>query len=319
FDLYSKKKYYFCNFIQCLRTNPDKVNSKFLFYILKFLYFRGSTNNLQNQTTGLRNLKLKEYSKLKIPIPYKDNKPDLETQKRIVEKLELAEKLKENREKADELTREYLNSVFLDMFGDINYNPHNFKIGTIRDLIIKSQYGSGKKADENNGEFPMLRMNNINYDGSWDFTSLKYVDLDKNEQEKYLVYKGELLFNRTNSKELVGKTAVYRKNTPMAYAGYLIKLKTKNKAISEFISAHLNSKYGKKYLLLKCKSIVGMANINAQEIQETPILLPPEFLMEKYEKIVEQVEQLKQNQQKSKKEINNLYNKLMQQAFNGEL
>ncbi len=92
-------------------------------------------------------------------------------------------------------------------------------------------------------------MNNITYSGNWDFSDLKYIDLNSKEKNKYLVYKGELLFNRTNSKELVGKTAVYRRREPMAFAGYLVKLKTNIKGNSEYISAYLNSKYGRLVLL----------------------------------------------------------------------
>lgn len=161
------------------------------------------------------------------------------------------------------------------MFGDPALNTKGWEKGTISDVIVKTQYGTSSKADENNGEFKILRMNNITYNGQWDFSSMKYVDLDEKEQEKYLVYKGEVLFNRTNSKELVGKTAVYKEEEPMAYAGYLVKAIPNERANGEFISTYMNSKYIKSKLLNMAKNIVGMANINAEEFKKIDIYIPP--------------------------------------------
>ncbi len=91
-----------------------------------------------------------------------------------------------------------------------------------------------------------------------------------------------MLFNRINSKELVGKTAVYNQDTPIAYAGYLVRLRTNERANSKYISVFLNSPYGKLTLQGMCKSIVGMANINAQELQDIKIPIPPLPLQNKF-------------------------------------
>ena len=245
--------------------------------------------------------------------------PPLQTQKKIVAILEKAERLKEWRKEADELTDEFLKSTFLEMFGDPINNDHDFDVGTIRDLTIKTQYGTSKKANEDGNGIPILRMGNITYNGNFDFSSLKHIEFDENEKRKYLVNKGELLFNRTNSKELVGKSAVYQINEPMAFAGYLIKLITDSPATSEFIAGHLNSKYGKLYLQKMAKNIVGMANINAQEVQNIPILIPPIESRQKFASIVQQVEQLREHQSQSRQHIDDLFNVLMQKAFKGEL
>ncbi|MBK7994112.1 MAG: restriction endonuclease subunit S [Blastocatellia bacterium] len=136
-------------------------------------------------------------------------------------------------------------------------------------------------------------MGNITYQGGWDFTDLKYIDLSDKEKEKYLVVKGDLLFNRTNSKELVGKSAVYRQSEPMAFAGYLIRVKANSQNNAEYLAGFLNSKYGKQILTNMCKSIIGMANINAQELQSIEILKPPLNLQNDYAKIVYKTEKNK--------------------------
>jgi type I restriction enzyme S subunit len=135
-------------------------------------------------------------------------------------------------------------------------------------------------------------MNNITYEGEINISSLKYIS--QNEAlEKYLVNPGDILFNRTNSIELVGKTAVYMGPTPMAFAGYLVKGVTKPVNRPEYISAFMNSNYGKKLLKNMCKSIVGMANINAKEFGSIKIAIPPTDLQEKFTRTAHRIQSKK--------------------------
>lgn len=295
-----------------ITLDDEKVMPKYLLYFIKTKYFTQQMWAVSKKSAQ-PGFNVKDIKKFKIIVP------PLPTQKKIVAILDKAEKLKVWRRDADELTDELLKSTFLEMFGDPVTNQNGFKSGTIADLVIKTQYGTSKKANEIGEGMPIVRMNNITYEGKWDFSSLKYIEFDENDKEKYLVNNGELLFNRTNSKELVGKSAVYKEKEPMAFAGYLIKIITDSPATSDFIAGHLNSEFGKLYLLKMAKSIVGMANINAQEVQNIPILIPPMELREKYAIIVEQIELLRGFQKQSNMEINDLYNSLLQKAFKGEL
>ncbi|WP_092926122.1 restriction endonuclease subunit S [Romboutsia hominis] len=303
-----------------IANNLFKITPKFNDLTNDYLYYFISQKRIYDrlinsqQKTGLPAVNFRTVSDIEILYP-----ESLEEQERIVSILEKAEDAICKREESNRLLDEYLKSVFVDMFGDPVTNPKGWDKGTIRDLVVEAKYGSSKKADELNGEFPILRMNNITYQGNWDFGSLKYIDLDEKEQEKYLVNKGDMLFNRTNSKELVGKTAVYREETPMAYAGYLVRVRANEKANTEFISAYLNSDYCKEVLKNMCKNIVGMANINAQEMQDIKIYMPPIELQDRFAQIVYSVESMKKKNINSNEELNNLFNSLMQRAFNGEL
>lgn len=212
--------------------------------------------------------------------------PVLSEQRRTTSVLERTDGLHRKRKETLRLASELLQAIFINFFGDPETNPKRFARGTIRDLVSSANYGSAVKANEDSGRFAILRMNNITYEGGWDMTSLKYVDLDERTQEKYLARKGDLLFNRTNSKELVGKTAVYDLEEPIAIAGYLIRVRVNELGDPHYVSGYLNSKHGKRALLGRAKSIVGMANINAQELQDIPILLPPPELQKTYAKVV---------------------------------
>lgn len=250
---------------------------------------------------------------LKIPIS------NIEIQRKVVEILDKSQELIDKRKKQIEELDLLIKSKFIEMFGDPVKNPLEWQKGKIADIIVKTQYGTSNKSDEFNGDFKVLRMNNITYDGNWDFTSIKYINLDEKEQKKYLVYKGEVLFNRTNSKELVGKTAVYKEDEPMAYAGYLVKAIPNERANGEFISAYMNTKYVKDKLLNMAKNIVGMANINAEEFKKIDVYIPPIELQNQFADFVKQVDKLKFEMEKSLKELEDNFNSLMQKAFKGEL
>ena len=253
------------------------------------------------------------FSQFEIPLP------PLDEQKRIAAILDKADAIRQKRKQASDLADEFLRSVFLDMFGDPVTNPKGFSVGTIRDIVSTVNYGTSGKASETDGEFPILRMGNITYKGGWDFSDLKYIDLDDKDQGKYLARKNDLLFNRTNSKELVGKTAVFNESRPMAIAGYLVRVRTNELGNPWYISGYLNSSHGKQTLLNMCKSIVGMANINAQELQDIKILLPPVELQNKYESIVKEVTERASRHHESVKELQVLFNALSQKAFSGQL
>ena len=242
----------------------------------------------------------------------------LEEQQHIVGILDKADSLRQKRKQAIKLLDDYLKSVFMEMFGDPANNHRGWKVGVIADLVSEVKYGTSSPSSLS-GQYPYLRMNNITYSGELDTSDMKYITLAEKDKEKYLAKKGDLLFNRTNSKELVGKTAVYNLDEPMAIAGYLIRVRTNEKALPEYISAYMNSGHGKKTLRHMCRNIVGMANINAKELQKIKLLIPPMELQEQFKKIVEAKNVLKQKMTLQANELNTQFQALLQKAFKGEL
>ncbi|XOP98639.1 restriction endonuclease subunit S [Escherichia coli] len=263
-----------------IRPDTTIADMKYLYYFLKskFSYF------VENAVGGAQpNISQGLIKSLEVPLP------SLDEQKRIADILDKAAGVCQKREQAIKLADDFLRAKFLEMFGTPANNIHRFPKGTIRDLVDSVNYGTSAKASIDSGEYPILRMGNITYQGRWDFTDLKYIDLSVKEKDKYLVKEGDLLFNRTNSKELVGKTAVYEEDRPMAFAGYLIRVRPNSIGNNYYISGYLNSIHGKITLMNMCKSIVGMANINAQELQNIEILIPPKHLQDEYEIIYKKI------------------------------
>ena len=217
--------------------------------------------------------------------------PPIEEQKRISRILDKVNDLISLKKKQISKLDLLVKSRFVEMFGDPVMNTKRWEIGTIRDLVRDVKYGTSKPAEEH-GKHIYLRMNNITYNGSIDLTNIKHINVSDKDYEKYVVHKGDLLFNRTNSKELVGKTAVFKEDTQMIIAGYIIRVRTNEKANPEYVSAFLNSKYGKEMLYDMCKAIVGQANINAQELQNIKIPIVPLDLQNQFAEFVQQVDKL---------------------------
>jgi type I restriction enzyme, S subunit len=148
---------------------------------------------------------------------------------------------------------------------------------------------------------------------------LKYISISEKEKDKYLLKRNDLVFNRTNSKELVGKTAVYDRDDEMIIAGYLIRVRLNSRGNPFYVSGFLNSPFGKSILQNMCKSIIGMANINAQELQNIQLPIPPISLQNEYEKRLKAIKNNKAMTQKAAIQSESLFQSLLQKAFNGEL
>lgn len=163
--------------------------------------------------------------------------------------------------------------------------PESWEWCRVEDLIYPPKYGTSNKSLEN-GAVPVLRMGNIQ-DGEIVFDKLVFSN-DKADNEKYNLISGDLLFNRTNSAELVGKTAIYRGQRPAIYAGYLILLRP-IEIDSEYLNFVLGSNYARSYCQ-EVKTIgVQQCNINAEKISVFIVPLPP--LAEQH-RIVAKIEEL---------------------------
>ena len=252
-----------CSTVEAIDKN---INIRFIFYFLR------SKQDFINQTMRSGAAQPHVYAKDIAQISLK--LPPLFEQNRIAAILDKANEVKVKRQLALLKLDDLAHSIFIDMFGDPLVNNFNFEICSIGDLLVSANYGTSEKSSSS-GTHPVLRMNNITMNGDIDITNLKYMNLHVNDYEKYLVKSGDILFNRTNSPELVGKTALFELNDQYAYAGYLIRLRSNSTADPSYIAAYLNTKFAKKILRNMCKSIVGMANINAKEIQAMKIMRPP--------------------------------------------
>ena len=218
--------------------------------------------------------------------------PDINEQHEIATKLDKIDALIAERQQQLELIDQAVKSRFIELFGVYPLNPKGWETATIRDIVTDVRYGSSRPAVDG-GKYPYLRMNNITYGGELDLTDTKRIDIPDNELDKCTVRRGDVLFNRTNSKELVGKTCVYNRDEMMVLAGFVIRVRVTERILPEFLSAFLNTDFSKRMLLGMCKAAIGQANINAQEMQDIGIYLPPTELQRQFVQFKEQTDKSK--------------------------
>ncbi len=164
-----------------------------------------------------------------------------------------------------------------------------YEIATLDKIILGFQYGTSEKANEIEGT-PILRMNNI-INGDLDTSDLKYIKLSEKEFESLKLVKGDILFNRTNSKELVGKTAVFNSGGDFVFASYLIRVKIdEKKADPTYINMLFNSPVIRNQIDAISRQIIGQANINTEELGNFKFPLPP---LPKQKEIAKKVEAIR--------------------------
>lgn len=145
------------------------------------------------------------------------------------------------------------------------------ELGSILELV---QYGTSEKANTKLMGTPVLRMNNIK-DGVFDYSKLKHVELPLRSEEALVLKDGDILINRTNSKELVGKCAVFHESNRYVFASYLIRLRCiEDKANPDYVAHIINSIIGRQQVDALSRQVLGQANINTQELRSLRIPLP---------------------------------------------
>ena len=153
--------------------------------------------------------------------------------------------------------------------------PRGWTWATIDELALAVDYGSSAKTNDDELGVPVLRMGNIR-DGALSFEELKYLPVEHPEFPELLLRDGDLLFNRTNSPELVGKSAVYRSDlAACSFASYLIRVRLADGVVPEYIAYCLNSPDGREWVRSVVSQQVGQANVNGSKLKALTVPLPP--------------------------------------------
>jgi restriction endonuclease S subunit len=311
------------NHAHILRSLFGDTGNRYLLHYLNSFNYAGYVN-------GTTRLKLTRASMDTIPIPL----PPLAEQQRIVDRIEsLFAKLDEAKEKAQAVVDSFetrkaaiLHKAFTGELTAKWREEHGVRMESwekksVGELCISLKYGTAKKSDAS-GNVVVLRMGNLQQ-GEIDWSDLAYSN-DPDDIEKYKLFPGDVLFNRTNSAALVGKTAIYRGEHPAIYAGYLIKLDyDHDKIIGDYLNYALNTLDAKKY----CNSVktdgVNQSNINAKKIGAYSFNVPS---IPEQEKIVAVIQRLLSKEQQTKEaaeivleQIDLMKKSILARAFRGEL
>ena len=198
--------------------------------------------------------------------------------------------------------------------------PKSWVWTTIEEVTPSLQYGTSEKS-KSSGDIAVLRMGNITRKGTIDYSDLVYTS-NKADIEKLRLKAGDILFNRTNSSEWVGKTAIYRGEVPSIYAGYIIRM-TPIFLDCEYVNMVMNSQYERDWCNFVKTDGVNQSNINSQKLGQFYIPIPP---IEEQKRIVETgnywlhlVESIESNKKDIINTITKAKQEVLRKAICGEL
>lgn len=192
----------------------------------------------------------------------------LQEQARLVDALQAIERTSEAHQEVIVVASKLVRSLLSDVLS------RKWPVVELGSVVQGTQYGLSINAGSE-GRYPMLRMMNIE-DGLCVENDIKYVDLNDKDFEAYRLVHGDVLFNRTNSYELVGRTGVYELDGDHVFASYLVRIKTKREKLEpKFLTLYLNSDLGRRQVLAYATKAVSQANVNASNLLRVRLPLPP--------------------------------------------
>lgn len=200
--------------------------------------------------------------------------------------------------------------------------PASYALATLGEACLALEYGTSKRCEAGPDELPVLRMGNIQK-GELDWSDLKFASGD-DELERLMLQDGDLLFNRTNSPELVGKTAVFHGERPASFASYLIRVRfAKEIAHADFVHYWISSAAGRAWARAVKTDGVSQSNINGTKLAMMPLPLPPideqHEIVRRVKSLLRVAEEVLSRMQDASRRIERSSQAVLAKAFRGEL
>lgn len=248
--------------------------------------------------------------------------PPIQEQRRIAEVLDQAEALRAKRRAAlaqlDSLTQ----SIFIDMFGDPTINPKQWPRKDLGSLVIEGfQNGLYKPASKYGTGTPILRIDAF-YDGAVTrLRSLKRLKVSSAELETYGLCEGDVVINRVNSMEYLGKSAIIPAlPEPVVFESNMMRFRVNRQIVlPSYVVAFLQSRFIKGQIGAAAKQAVNQASINQKDVSGLRINVPPLPLQQTFAHRITAIEALKTTHRAALAELDALFASLQHRAFRGEL
>jgi type I restriction enzyme S subunit len=308
--------YFDCSIIR-VRPDQSKVNSLYLLYALMSPLVRNQVERL-SKTATITTISQPDLRKLQIPVP------PIPVQERIAVNLERMDALLMKRQQANQLADQFLQSAFLEMFGDPATNPKGWPTRKLEDCIAgKPNNGFFAKAYHYHQEgLPIIWISDFIDRFYSNVIGLKRVRLGHDDVPKYQVKYGDVLFCRSSlNYEGIGKVGIVPKTLKETtiFECHIIRLRFDvGKVLPEFFRVFSDLPFFRKQIERRAKTAT-MTTIGQEGITSCSVYVPPLSEQQRFAALVEKVESLRAKQRESEKELEELFQSLMQRAFRGEL
>lgn len=257
----------------------DGCHPRFLYHLLCCHDVRGRAAARMEGSTGRQRVPDDVFeNRLLVPIPRPEEQAAIA---RILDAVDTAiEQTREAVERARDVKHALVQRLFTkgtrhenQKRTAIGWIPGTWEVVSLKSVVAEFQYGLSVPMD-GSGDIPILRMGNIQA-GDVLLSGLKYVSLPPEIVASYRVKTGDMLFNRTNSQELVGKVGIYRSDKPAVFASYLIRLKHDPKQLDNYFLGQLLDSYSLQCRIKRFATPgVQQVNVNAKNLGKALIPLP---------------------------------------------
>ncbi|MBE1303373.1 restriction endonuclease subunit S [Clostridium botulinum] len=301
----------------CFRPNITKVVPKYINYYFNTKYFKIKLPKITKKSVNQASFSVNDLKNLYVYIP------SLERQQKVANVLDKAQSLIDKRKVQIEALDELVKSRFIEMFGNPATNSKRWTVEELSKCLINIQNGKSFVCENysRKDEYPaILKLSAVTY-GIYDSSENKALTNEELFIESVEVKKGDLLFTRKNTPELVGMSAyVYETSPNLMMPDLIFRLNTNEKCNKVYLWKLINHDlFREKIKVLSNGSAKSMSNISKQRLMSLNIPIPPIELQNQFADFIKQVDKLKFEMEKSLKELKDNFNSLMQKAFNGEL
>ncbi len=248
--------------------------------------------------------------------------PPLATQKHIARVLEQADQLRKQAQQMESELNQLAQSLFLEMFGDLLRNPKAWPITELGELIKQGpKNGLYKHADDYGTGSPIIRIDNF-YNGELtSHSSFKRVAVNATELDKFKVDENSILINRVNSPEYLGKAALVENlQEPTVFESNMMNFSVEqDRANPLFLVTQLGTQFIREQIRKASKDAVNQSSINQGDVQSFEVALPPIAEQNAFAKRLSEIRNVRTMCIGNKSVVDDLFNSLMQRAFNGKL
>ena len=315
FKGYDEPVVYSNHFIR-LRPVADRLESRYLSRWLHTLWQRGDFSRMCKQWVNQASVPSERLLSLRVPLP------TLAEQRRVCDILDKADELRAKRRAALVELNALALSVFFDLFGDPDLNPHGWPVRALGELIAAGpQNGLYKPATDYGSGTPILRIDNF-YDGAvTDFSALKRVRISDGERALYGLHEGDIVINRVNSREYLGKSALIPAlGEPTVFESNMMRFEVDRRWIDPGYLIHLlQTPRARRHILKSAKDAVNQSSINQQDVKALAVPVPPLSRQQEFDRRVLLTRQCCVSQEVSLQELNALFSSLQSAAFSGDL
>lgn len=168
-------------------------------------------------------------------------------------------------------------------------------------------------------DVPYVRMNAIGRSGEFFPERVLRTNVSRQEFEEFSLKQGDFLFNTRNSKELVGKTALFREQGEYVYNNNIMRIRFRDGIEPEYVAAAFLTPYVQHELEMRKAGTTSVFAIYARELKSLPLPIPPTPLQEAFSARVKAIERLKNKQHKALSSLDALFSSIQHRAFRGEL